>query len=320
MAIAKRQRERNAKRKEKVTKTRASKTRAKEKAAGRKKAESAGRKLDLHKRSKRLREWQGHMEAARLECVRLGVGAVKYLSHKNDTSQLPGCPLTWKDKTRLAHNLKLGKTPRKGEHMQHLTDAEEMDVSIEMVKSAHARNPRTWKSIEEVVAETIANRPNGPGGRVFTRPTKQGAICARKGRAGFKWRHSFTGRTGMQDFLPEDLGQSRARACNEHAMNEHLTDLRAELIDAGIITEEDSSIVDCRRIINMDEIPQVMNARANAGNAKERVGRGGLIKSVCTSSQERAVRVTLSRSATTSAVICTVLMCCWLGLHWTQTS
>ena len=71
------------------------------------------------------------------------------------------------------------------------------------------------------------------------------------------------------------MGQLRARACNEFAMHEHLTDLRAELIDTGIMNEEDSSIVDCRRIINMDEIPQVMNARANAGNAKERVGGGG---------------------------------------------
>ena len=53
--------------------------------------------------------------------------------------------------------------------MQHLTDAEELDVSIEMVRAAHDRNPRTWRSMEEVVAETISNRENGPSGRSFVR-------------------------------------------------------------------------------------------------------------------------------------------------------
>jgi hypothetical protein len=194
------------------------------------------------------------MENARLECVRLGIGAVKYLSKKNTIPQLEGCPLQWKDKSRLASNLKRGHTPRLGEHMQHLTDAEELDVSIEMVKAAHERNPRTWRSVEEVVADTIRERTNGPCGRSFTKPTRQGASCARKGRAGFRWRHAFAGRVGMKDFLAEDLGQSRARACNEHAMNEHLTDLTAELIDCHILNPEDSSIIDNRRIINMDEI------------------------------------------------------------------
>ena len=130
--------------------------------------------------------------------------------------------------------------------------------------------------MEEVVAETITNRSNGPVGRTFTRPTAQGKQAAANGRAGFKWRHAFTGRMGMKDFAAEDLGQSRARACNEFAMKEHLEDLQAELIDCGImVSKEDPRILDNRRIINMDEIPQVMNARANAGNAKERVGGGG---------------------------------------------
>ena len=218
---------------------------------------SVWRKLDLKKRSKQVREWQAHMEAARLECKRLGIGAVKYLSPKNDIAQLPDCPLTMSDKTRLAHNLKIGRTPRKGEHVQHLTDAEELDVSIEMNKAAHARQPLTWAAVGELVAETISNRPNGPDGRVFTKPAKQGKQCARKGKCGFRWRHSFAGRTDMKDFEAEDLGQSRARACNEFAMHEHLTDLRAELIDTGIMSEEDSSISDPRRIINMDEIPSL---------------------------------------------------------------
>ena len=190
-------------------------------------SEGSQRKLDLKSRAKNLRVWQAHMEAARLECMRLDIGAVSYLSPKNNVQQLPDCPLTWKDKTRLAANLKQGFTPRRGEHMQHLTDAEEHDVAIEMVKSAHARNPRTWRSMEEVVAETIANRQVGPAGRAFTRPSRQGAMAARNGRAGFKWRHAFIGRNTMKDFNPEDLGQSRARACNEFAMFEHLGDLLA---------------------------------------------------------------------------------------------
>ena len=197
------------------------------------------RKLDVKKRAFETRERQRHMENARLECVRLGIGAVKYLSPKNDIPQLEGCPLQWKHKSRLASNLKRGKTPRMGEHLQHLTDAEEHDVSIEMVRAAHDRNPRTWRSMEEVVAETIATRANGPDGREFTQASRQGAIAARKGRAGFKWRHGFAGRNGLKDFAAEDLGQSRARACNEHVMNEHLTDLRAELIDCGVMDPGD---------------------------------------------------------------------------------
>jgi hypothetical protein len=38
------------------------------------------RKLDLKKRAINVRERQRSMELARLECVRLGIGAVKYLS------------------------------------------------------------------------------------------------------------------------------------------------------------------------------------------------------------------------------------------------
>ena len=182
------------------------------------------RKLDLKKRALGLRVWQSKMEAARLECIRLGIGAVKYLSDKNDIRQLPDCPLTMTDKTRLAHNLRIGRIPRLGKHMQHLTDAEEHDVSVVMVKAAHERNPSTWRSMEEAVAETITNRANGPEGRAFTQPSKQRAVCARKGGAGFKWRHSFIRRVGelgvgMKDFAAEDLGQSRARACNERALD-----------------------------------------------------------------------------------------------------
>ena len=141
------------------------------KAAGTKKP-ALYRKLDLKKRALGLRVWQSKMEAARLERIRLGIGAVKYLSDKNDIRQLPDCPLTMTDKTRLAHNLKIGRTPRLGEHMQHLTDAEEHDVSVVMVKAAHERNPMTWRSMEEAVAETITNRANGPEGRAFTQPSK----------------------------------------------------------------------------------------------------------------------------------------------------
>jgi hypothetical protein len=101
-------------------------------------------------------------------------------------------------------------------------------------------------------------------------------MAAKNGRAGFKWRHSFMGRVGKKDLAAEDLGQSRARACDEFAMMEHLEDLQAELVDCGMmVSKEDPRMVDNRRIINMDETPQVMNARASAGNAKERVGGGG---------------------------------------------
>jgi hypothetical protein len=63
-----------------------------------------------------------------------------------------------KDESRLAANIKSGCSPRRGEHVQHLTDAEEHDIAAEMAKAAHERMPRTWRSVEEVVAETIASR------------------------------------------------------------------------------------------------------------------------------------------------------------------
>ena len=63
------------------------------------------RKLDLKARSEKVREQQMYMEAARVECVRLGIGAVKYLNPKNDIPQLSDCPLTMKDKSRLAANI-----------------------------------------------------------------------------------------------------------------------------------------------------------------------------------------------------------------------
>jgi hypothetical protein len=125
------------------------------------------RKLDLKKRGARVREWQVHMEAAREDCVRRGIGAVKYLSPANRHAQLPGCPLTMKDKSRLAANLKSGNTPRRGEHMQHLTDAEVDRIAAEMTKSANEE--RSLEGAVEVVAGTIANCPNGPAGRTFTR-------------------------------------------------------------------------------------------------------------------------------------------------------
>ena len=40
------------------------------------------RKLDLRKRAIAVQDWQGKMEAARVECVRLGIGAVRYLSEE----------------------------------------------------------------------------------------------------------------------------------------------------------------------------------------------------------------------------------------------
>jgi hypothetical protein len=40
-------------------------------------------------------------------------------------------------------------------------------------------------------------------------------------------------------------------------------------------SDDDPRILETRRIANLDEVPQVMNARANAGNAKERAAGVG---------------------------------------------
>ena len=82
-------------------------------------------KLAIRPRATRCVEKQAHVEAARVECVRLGIDATKYLRHGKWGHQLPGCPLTWSDESRLASNIKSGRTLRNGEHNVHLTPAEE---------------------------------------------------------------------------------------------------------------------------------------------------------------------------------------------------
>jgi hypothetical protein len=48
------------------------------------------------------------VEAARVDCVKRNIGAAKQLDPANEHPQLPGCPLTMKDKSRLAANIKPG--------------------------------------------------------------------------------------------------------------------------------------------------------------------------------------------------------------------
>jgi len=234
-------------------------------------------KLAIRSRAKRCVEKQAHMEAARVECVRLGIGATKYLRHEKWGQQLPGCPLTWSDKSRLAANIKSGHTPRNGVHNMHLTPAEEADFAASIMPAAHRKQPFTWTEISEAVADTLDKRNLGPAGRLVPAVGSKVAQCVMNGRASWKWRSAFCGRTGVKDFNPEDLGHSRARASNEHAKYEHMRDLQEELVDSGVMaSNDDPRILDTRRIANLDEVPQVMNARANAGNAKERVaGMGG---------------------------------------------
>ena len=235
-------------------------------------------KLAVRARAKRCVEKQASMEAARVECVRLGIGATKYLRDDKYGHQLPGCPLTWSDKSRLAANIKSGRTPRNGEHKMHLTPAEEADFAASIMPAAHRKQPFTWTEISEAVATTLDKRNLGPAGRPTQAVGLKQRQCIMRGGTTWKWRNAFCGRTGVKDFNPEDLGHSRARASNEHAKYEHMRDLQEELVDSGVmVSEDDPRILDVRRIANLDEVPQVMNARANAGNAKERVageGRG----------------------------------------------
>ena len=234
-------------------------------------------KLAIRSRAKRCVEKQAHMEAARVECVRLGIGATKYLRHEKWGQQLPGCPLTWSDKSRLAANIKSGHTPRNGVHNMHLTPAEEADFAASIMPAAHRKQPFTWTEISEAVADTLDKRNLGPAGRLVPAVGLKVAQCVMNGRASWKWRSAFCGRTGVKDFNPEDLGHSRARASNEHAKYEHMRDLQEELVDSGVMaSNDDPRILHTRRVANLDEVPQVMNARVNAGNAKERVaGIGG---------------------------------------------
>jgi hypothetical protein len=78
-----------------------------------------------------------------VECARLGIGATKCLRHEKCGHQLPGCPLTWSDKSRLALNIKSGRAPWNGKHNMHLTPAEEADFAASTILAAHRKQPFT---------------------------------------------------------------------------------------------------------------------------------------------------------------------------------
>ena len=219
------------------------------------------------------------MENARQKCVDEGWGAVKYLDPKFPERRLINCTLTAKDKTSLHRAIKRGHCVRLGEHRMLLKDFEEEDIACEVMLKAHSKKPLRWSEVGDLVLATIQKRGETPKGRAFVASSVTGQMAMEKGHVDQKWRHRFCGRTGAKDFKAEDLTHSRARAANEHSAYEYFTGLQLELEDAGVVSTggngDGRRILDVRRILNMDEIPQVKNARADAGNATERVAGGG---------------------------------------------
>jgi hypothetical protein len=188
-------------------------------------------KLAVRARAKRCVEKQASVEAARVECVRLGVGATKHLKDEKCGHQLPDCPLTWSDKSRLAANVKSGRTPRNREHKMHLTPAEEADFAASTMPAAHRKQPFTWTETSEAVADKLDKRNLGPAGRPVSAVGLKAKQYIMRGGTTWELKNAFCGRTGVKDFNPEDLEHSRARASNEHAKCEHVRDLQEELVD-----------------------------------------------------------------------------------------
>jgi hypothetical protein len=158
-----------------------------------------------------------------------------------------------------------------------LTEQEEHDIACEVMKQSHAKKPLKWVEIGDMVLETIVKRGETPAGRSRTATNDNAVKAVEAGKVGAMFRHRMCGRTGMKDFKAENLGHSRARAANEHSMYEYFTDLQRELVDAHVVGVGDAArkIIDPRRIVNMDEVPQTKNARSDAGNATEKVAGGG---------------------------------------------
>ena len=145
------------------------------------------------------------------------------------------------------------------------------------MKQAHAKKPLRWSEVDDLVLATIKQRAATPAGRAFVSSNESGQRAVARGALDPKFRYRLCGRTGIKSFKAEDLGHSRSRAANEHSAYQYFTGLQQELEDVGLLGESSdgsSTIIDVRRILNMDEIPQTKNARADAGNATERVAGG----------------------------------------------
>ena len=145
------------------------------------------------------------------------------------------------------------------------------------MKQAHAKKPLRWSEVDDLVLATIKQRAATPAGRAFVSSNDSGQRAVARGALDSKFRYRLCGRTGIKSFKAEDLGHSRSRAANEHSAYQYFTGLQQELEDVGLLRESSdgsSTIIDVRRILNMDEIPQTKNARADAGNAAERVAGG----------------------------------------------
>jgi hypothetical protein len=220
------------------------------------------------------------MENARQRCVEEDWGAAKYFDPKHPERRVPDCPLTIKHKCALHRAIKRGFCVRHGEHRMLLKDYEEEDIACEVMAKAHSKKPLRWSEVGDLVLATIKKRSSTPKGRAFVGSNASAMQAVEKGHLDSKFRYRLCGRTGMKDFKAEDLGHSRARAANEHAAYQYFSGLQEELEDSGVIrrvagvANSGSRIMDVRRILNMDEVPQTKNARADAGNATERVAGG----------------------------------------------
>ncbi|KAK3277363.1 hypothetical protein CYMTET_14622 [Cymbomonas tetramitiformis] len=110
--------------------------------------------------------------------------------------------------------------------------------------------------------------------------------CLKNGKPSVKWFQRFYKRHAsvLSEKLKHKQDKKRVQAATEEAVDEHFYGkygLRAELIaaqaanpEAPLYDEATNTILDPRRILNEDELPQFIDYADNKGNNKKKVGAG----------------------------------------------
>ena len=220
------------------------------------------------KRAAKDKEYQEAMDY----CKEKGVGARQCLRDKPYLSVKKGGLV---NPTTLDSRLRNKKKP---DHRAILTDVEDDDLATWCQQFAEfgdcARN-RTQINEQVVKILKLRRKANRAGGRLHVKLSKAAIRVLGGKRVDNDWFLRFFARhpTVINNRTPQETDQKRQDTCTEEIIDQHfegVLGLRNELLDAGILTPE-GSIVDARRIINLDEISQFVDYNCSAGNSTEKV-------------------------------------------------
>ena len=145
-----------------------------------------------------------------------------------------------------------------------LTDVEERQLA-EWCRDhdEHGEGIKTRTEVCEKIQEILKlrRRANRRGGRKHAKLGRAASNVVFHARVSDQWFLGFYARHGdiIKDRTPQEVDQKRQDTCNEDIIDLHFegtAGLRRELIAAGIM-DDGGNISDPRRVINIDEIPQM---------------------------------------------------------------